>query len=410
MPPEADSTAPREPGRFHASRGIVFIACFFVLLFSPLALHIATLGHSAVVFATREAHPRPGVPRSFAEAVKLPAALDLWLQDRHGLRRELVTLNGYIRWHLLGDPASPRILPGRNGRLFMTHHDDAAANSLILDICGATDVTRQVDTALAALRTVNAVARADGLRPAFLIIPSAARLYPEDLPEPFDRQCAGHAPPVDGLAERMAQVPGIVFRYPLASMLAMKPELEVAPRINLHWAGEVPQRIISAFATQTLGLPAAVPLVSKEIAQRTDFSYINPGMNNTFPSRIPDQDAMGWRVCVQQHCGPIEGVSNSAARPLLRYLREGPGARIVVIGDSFSEWSTEMFIPYAREIWHIRTNILRHQAPADRDALMAAVRTRFQGEHVVFLFHDFGALMTVPQLPEMLWPGRPTAR
>jgi len=393
-----------------ARGNIAFIACFFVLLFAPLVLHLATLGQSAVVFGTREAHPRPAMPRSLAEATKLPAALDLWLQDRHGLRRELIIFNGFLRWHLLGDPASIRILPGSNGRLFLAHHDTAAANSLILDICGATDVSAQSDAAFAALQAVDANSRADGLRPAFLIVPSAARLYPEDLPEPFNRQCAGHMPPVDAFAERVAKLSDIAFRYPLPLMLAMKPELEVIPRINLHWSGEVPQRVVTDFASQTLGLPQAVPLASKTIAQRTDFSYVNPGMYSTFPSRVPDQEAMGWRACAQLSCGPVGDLSAGAARPLLRYLRDGPGARLVVIGDSFSEWSTEMFIPYAREIWHIRTNILRLVSPGERAALMAAVRTGFHGEYVVFLFHDYGLLMTIPLVPDMLWPGRAGSR
>jgi len=405
-----NSTEHNNTPRAHARGNIAFIACFFVLLFAPLVLHLATLGQSAVVFGTREAHPRPAIPRSLAETMKLPTALDLWLQDRHGLRRELIIFNGFLRWHLLGDPASTRILPGSNGRLFLAHHDAATANSLILDICGATDVSAQSDAALSALRAVDANARADGLRPAFLIVPSAARLYPEDLPQPFNRQCAGHTPPVDAFAQRVAQLPDIAFRYALPTMLAMKPALEAIPRINLHWAGEVPQRVVAEFASQTLGLPQAIPLASKIIAQRTDFSYVNPGMYSTFPSRIPDQEAMGWQACAQLACGPVGDLSAGATRPLLRYLRDGPGARLVVIGDSFSEWSTEMFIPYAREIWHIRTNILRLVPPAERAALMAAVRNSFRGEHVVFLFHDYGLLMTMPLLPDMLWPDRTSSR
>lgn len=389
----------------HAGRGgtRAFIALFFLLLFAPLLLHLATLGQSAVVFGGREPHPRPALPHGIRDVLQLPAALDLWLQDRHGLRRELVTLNGALRWHVLGDPASDRIVPGRRGRLFLANHDDAAANSLILDTCGAGTGAAKLDTADQAIRTIDARLRQTGLRPAFLIIPTAARLYPEDLPPPFDAQCAGRMPPVDALAARMT-TPAPVLHYPLPAMAAMKPERDVIPRRNFHWSGDVPRQVIAHFSEQVLGLRQAVAPAGTDTRIRTDFASINPGMYTTFPARVLDGAAMGWRLCIQQQCGAVDGVPASAVRPLQRYLREGPGARLLLIGDSYSEWSAEMFTPHAAEIWHIRTNLLGLLAPADRTALMAAALRRFQGQHVVLMFHDFGALTTIPALPGLLWP------
>lgn len=396
-----------DPGRTGTR---AFIALFFALLFAPLVLHLATLGQSAVVFGMREPHPRPSPPHSLRDVLKLPAALDLWLQDRHGLRRELVTLNGALRWHVLGDPASDRIVRGRHGRLFLAHHDDAAPNSLILDTCGAGAGAGRLDASAQAIRTIDARLRSEGLKPAFLVIPTAARLYPEDLPPPFDAQCAGRVPPVDTLAARMAADEPLAFRYALPMMAAMQREPDVIPRRNFHWSGEVPRRVIADFSERVLGLVQAIPPIGTDTRIRTDFASINPGMYTTFPSRVLNGPAMGWRLCVQQQCGAVKDVPASAIRPLQRYLRDGPGERLLLIGDSYSEWSAEMFTPYAAEIWHIRTNLLGLLTPADRVALMDAARRRFRGRYVVLLLHDFGTLTTIPALPGLLWPEAPTAR
>ncbi len=76
----------------------------------------------------------------------------------------------------------PPIVTGRNGRLFLGNHEGGAPNSLIAAVCGNGVADAAVTVAAAAIRPVLAAGRATGLPFRFVIVPTAPRIYPEDVP------------------------------------------------------------------------------------------------------------------------------------------------------------------------------------------------------------------------------------
>ena len=346
----------------------------------------------------------PARPATLDQARHLPDAIDGWLKDRFGLRQPLVRLNNWLRWQIFGEIATPRIVIGRNGRLFLAAHDDGPP-TLITDLCGAgvgdDRISRAADLITGKLKRV----RAAGFDPVLLLVLTAPRLYPEDIPEPYATECAGLRPSVDRVAALVAASEvGAELIYPVDLMLGSKGRDEPIPRHHFHWAGEVPVRVAEAVAEGHWSLPRTLTLPLRSITRASDLNNLNPGMGASDPIREPDVRAVGIRSCAGAGCGPIDGLTPGAESALERYTRPEPGPRLLIVADSFGDEISRNFLEQFGEVWRVATNSLAGVTLADRRSLAAALKARFQGERVLFVYHDAAALDGLGRIVDLFWP------
>ncbi len=138
----------------------------------------------------------------------------------------------WIGYRLTGH-LPPPLLAGRNGRVFLANHPTDPPGSLSAQVCGVGLDAAAIGRAADALRPVLAAGKATGLPFRLLVVPTAARLYPEDLPRGHGLCRPGGRPAGRGAGRR-------ALVYPVAAMEAMKPRFDVLPRRHFHWAGRGP--------------------------------------------------------------------------------------------------------------------------------------------------------------------------
>ena len=266
----------------------------------------------------------------------------------------------------------PPIVIGRNGRLFLGNHDGSPPNSLISDVCGAGVGQPAIDRAEAALKPVLAAGRATGLPFRFLVVPTAPRIYPEDVPASI--------PCSDWAADRLAHGlddPELV--YPVAAMQAMKAQFDVLPRQHFHWAGEGPLRV-AEFVADGMGLHRTTTLALRPDNRSSDLNGFYEGVGLHDRIGTPNLRAAGVSQCWGTRCTP------AIPESIVAFTRPGPG-RLLVIADSFGDEIGGDFTEYAGQVWLVRMNL----AVETPDAVANALRTSHP-DAIVVVYHDAGAL------------------
>ncbi|MDB5363640.1 MAG: hypothetical protein JWO51_4937 [Rhodospirillales bacterium] len=379
-----------------------FIPAFFLLIAAPALFQILLPDpqrDERRVLATM-----PALPATPDQARHLPDAIDGWLKDRFGLRQPLVRINNWLRWQAFGEIATPRIIIGRHGRLFLAGHDDGPA-TLITGLCGADADDAAIDRGAGIIVRGLERVRAAGLDAALLLVPTAPRLYPEDIPEPFATACAGRRPPVDRVAALVAASDvGPDLIYPIDLMLGLKAGSEPIPRHHFHWAGEAPVRVAEDVAERHWQLPRTLTLPLRTKGRNSDLNGLNPGMGASDAIREPDARAVGIRTCEGAACGPIDGLTPGAEFVLERYTRPEPGPRLLIIADSFGDEISRNFLEQFGEVWRVVTNNLPALSPTDRRVLADELKARFQGERVLYIYHDAAALGGLTVIADLFWP------
>ncbi len=239
---------------------------FFALIALPIIVQV--LAPPRRSFENRALATAPALPRSFPELSHFPSAVDAWLNDRFGLRRQLVETNNWLRYRLFAEIGSRRLTPGRNGRLFMGAHDGWPDNSLIFTFRGAPMPPAVIERAAASAALVLSEARAAFPDARLMLVPTAGRLYPEDIPNNLAATCRSAKPAGDRIVTRLKAGPdGAALIYPLELMLALKSHLPVIPRARFHWAGEAALRVAETISEQEFGLKNAL---SCRLSRTTD--------------------------------------------------------------------------------------------------------------------------------------------
>jgi hypothetical protein len=290
----------------------------------------------------------------------------------------------WLRYRLLGEVPSP-LLIGRNGRIFLANHAAGELGSMITAICGGSVDDAGVARAAAHIRPILAAARAIGVPVRFVIVPTAPRLYTEDLPLAYAHACD---PPNVPAADRLVALlhdPDVI--YPLPLMLGLKTQFEVLPRHHFHWAGQGPLHVAEAVAEQ-MGLKRTLTLPLRNINRSSDLDNLNPGMGEHDRIRDPDLRAGKVTFCIGARC------PDKLPGSILDYTRTVPApGRILVMADSFGDEIGADFIEYVGRVWLLRMNV----AIGEPAGLLAATALRtFKPDAIVIVYHDAGTLVLDP--------------
>ena len=267
----------------------------------------------------------------------------------------------------------PPIVVGRHDRLFLGNHDGNPPGSLIAAICGvgvdAAATTRSAEL----IDRVLTAGRGTGKPFRFLIVPTAPRIYPEDLPP--GTPCSD--PAADRVVEALAD-PNVL--YPVAAMQALKPRFDVLPRRHFHWAGEGPLRVAESVA-DAMGLHRALTLTLRDDNRASDLNGFDPGLGLHDRIHTPDLRAAEVAQCDGAECHP------ALPAAIVAFTRAGPG-RILVIADSFGDELAGNFTEYGGQVWLVRMNLATVAPPR----LLAPLLHAFRPDAIFVAYHDAGAL------------------
>lgn len=278
----------------------------------------------------------------------------------------------WLHYRLTG-VVPPPLVAGQHGRIFLGNHEGSPRGSLISSVCGSTVDAAGVARAVAALRPVLDAGHSAGVPFGLLIVPTAPRIYPQDLPP--------GTPCTDPAADRLTAAlhdPAVI--YPASLMQTLATQFDVLPRRHFHWAGEGPLRVAED-AARRLGLTQAITLTLRADNRASDLNLFDPGVGLHDRIGTPNLKAAGVAQCWGDRCSP-------AVPPALdTFVRPGTG-RLLILADSFGDEAAGDFAEFAATVWLVRMNTaLVSPLPPLVDALRG-----FHPDAILALYHDAGAL------------------
>ena len=391
------AVAPAATGRASVHTDNWGAAALVVLFCALLALPIAAAWlHWHLIAAPDEKRSlakAPHWPHDFRELLALPGRLSHLADDRFGFRNELVWLNGSLRYRLFGEVESDQVLFGRHGRLFLTSHVRGRPFSLVDAVCGIGDApatTRAMAGSIAHL-----LRDAGRLAPisAYIAIPTAPVLYPEDLPPWLAARCRSARPSAPAVRDALASGwPELAGRLvdPLDAMLAAKAAGYAIPLTNFHWGAAAAKAVVEAVAERSLGLAKRRDIGVRDVIAESDLAGFIPGITLRNPATVADFAGSGIEQCGGASCFP----ELASFAPVLRevshfWWESGHGPTLLLISDSFGALAAEYFAEYFADVIHV--NIAYERLSVEqRQRLREVLFARFKPDAMVVLFHDAG--------------------
>lgn len=170
---------------------------------------------------------------AFAAGYLLPA-------ENGGPLQQAIGPHPNAHYQPLGPPSEAHVTLGLDGHVFLNGGNDDAINALFDIACVQAHTDENAASIRSALDAWAATATARGLRLDLVLVPTAASLYadklPDHVPPSLRRACgkrtAGHSP-----LRAITAPPGLHFLYPLREMLAHRADPAFFPRANWHPTG-----------------------------------------------------------------------------------------------------------------------------------------------------------------------------
>jgi len=372
---------------------IAMVVLFLGMLWLPIAASILRLHVLGAPDEKRTLATAPGWPHTWTNLLAFPGALGRLADDRFGFRAELVWLNGRLRYRLFGELDSDQVLFGRHGRLFLTSHVKGQPFSLIDEACGVRTGPAQIAQAAARLAAVLAEAQRLARRSAFIAIPTAAVLYPDDLQPWLAARCRSFRPIVpairDVLAARWPALSGRLL-YPIEAMRAAMAVGDPIPLTNFHWSGLAAKRAVETVAEGPLGMTRRREIALGTTTEGSDLAGFTPGLRLRNRVEAPVYRGSGVRACSGVACAAELAPFAAGLNEVSRFRWEsGDGPTLLLISDSFGVRAAEYFGEYFADVIHLNIAYDRLDAEHLR-RLRGVLFDKFRPDTLLFLFHDGG--------------------
>ena len=303
-----------------------------------------------------------------------PRGFDGYLADHFGLRKYLIRADVFLRWNVFGKSTTPRLLPGRNGRIFLAGGEPPYRS--VLSTCGAygDDAWR----ALLGASMVEALRKAAAKLPAskVFVIPSASALYTQDLPGWIERACRDRVPLAPDLIGRIpADLRGTVALCGrTACRASVRPYRSFRRRTFTGRAGGL-RLFMQTLAERELGLKPKARAVWTEREVPVELSF---AFGRWFTHRVerPDWTASGVEQCTGASECFREPVFAGVDFPVAtsRFKRTNGPERLLILGDSFGVGAGGVLIDYFDEV--VALNMQQFAAAAGRQEEPAVAGAR----------------------------------
>lgn len=387
------------------------VVFWFALLGLPAAGH--WMPRSGETLAeNRPLAPAAAMPDSLASALAWPAAVQAWLHDHFGWRRELLVANNRFHHRVFGSFTSGSLVSGKDGYVFhgtegLAHHNALRA------LCGADAVP--MPKVRAQMRRMIDVARTGVADSYLLVVPDKARLNPEKRPQWLQDECAPFAPPLDALAAALSGDPDMAGRwfYPIDRMRAADRVRAVYPPWNLHWDYQGALPVADWLARERWSLPRRFDLPSTEQRLPFDLPQFAPGLGHWHQARVPLYEGTGVLVCHNApECFPEFPAEAATLFQVARYRSawqlpvEQRRPRLVILGDSFGEAIADPLAPYFAEVWYLSMNQLARLTPEQKRRLRHVAVDLFRPDVLLQVYSErtvlYGHERYLPRIADFL--------
>ena len=227
------------------------LAALFVLtIFLPAALAVLPWKpQSPALTEKRQLAPRPALPAGIDDLLTFPQRFNRFFDDHFPLRTQLIQRYNYLRIKIMRQSDQRSVLLGRDGWLFYTQERQ------LRDFIGRAPFSEEK---LEALRGLLEARRdwlaARGIAYLFVIPPAKPSIYPEYMPENYQR--ARGRTRLDRVMDHMGRHSDITIVDLRSSLLAAKSEHLLFHRSDTHWnalGGLAASGEIMRAVSQTLG-------------------------------------------------------------------------------------------------------------------------------------------------------------
>ncbi len=394
-----------------AFRRLAAVAGFFLLISLPGTVQLSGRARDDGQSENRVLSPPPPLPTSLRDVLALPRTTDAWLDDHFGFRRALIGLSNRLRFAVFGESGNPQIAFGRHRQLFLTSHDAADPQQMLLFLCrgGSHDAGNRT-MAMALAGFLEAAIQHDP-RMIDLLVPTKTILDRRDLPGWMQARCAGGREVLPALLAALNTArPDLIAHvdYPLALMRRLREAADPYPRFNFHWDGPAVGAIAATVAENRFGRRRLGPLPTISQAKQSDIARLLPGVRLDFHTAEPDLARAGITGGPQI---PALGASGRILGDVSSFTRhDGPETarepRLLIISDSFGQAIAPWFAAYYGQVWHVAINNLQRLGAPERQALLASLFNGFRPDDLLLVFHDYSQGYLNAQLTPLLWrPG-----
>jgi hypothetical protein len=376
-----------------AGRATLVIA-FAVLLCLPRLSHLIRLPLGSDVSENRALAAAPGWPKSRTDMETFAARASAYLADHFGLRGALVELDGWLRYRVFGDFLSDEVILGRHKRVFLTSHEAGVPFSNIDRICGVGISDAEFESIAGGIARMLDAANPVAARSAYVSVPTAPLIYPEDLPDWVARRCAAHQPMAPRVRAALASArPDLVGRMisPDAAERAAKADGFAYLPWDFHWSGLAARSVTRAISEQDLGLPRLREIPFAIEREPSDLSALTAGMRHFDQAWEPRPAAAGLAFChiIGGTCDPAFAGSARALREMsVAHRPGGTGPRLLILGDSFGQQAANYFGEYFDDVVFLNLAFERVLTPGELETLGASIATRGRPDFFLLLFHD----------------------
>jgi hypothetical protein len=300
----------------------------------------------------------PAKPHGWAELIKYPGQLDLWINDHMGLRNQLIALNNRIRYRLFRQFPTPQVLNGRGRTVLVSHGPADREYSAVTIPCGW--VQRHPSIAREQLNHFVQQLQDHGLTANLLLVPSAPVIYPETLPRFLQKRCQRQPVPLQQImaSPELTPLARAHIEYPLGMLMTAKAKYTIFPDTWFHWGGDGPRLVSELMENRFWPGSTSKPLVSYPVSQPSDIGHLFPGVH--LSSMVPSIDfaASGVQPCMNlEPCFPELPDILGHLWATARYRNpHAPLGRLIVISDSFGPGLAPWLSRYYQDVVLIPTN------------------------------------------------------
>jgi hypothetical protein len=386
-------------GRMRQGLQAVFVGLMAMLALLPMAAQLAGF-NTWRAGENRAQAIVPTMPRDLPALHAWPRAAEAALNDRFGLRTQLVSLHDRILFQLFGVFASNAILAGPGGRLFLSSD---WTRSLIRQGCGKAlpdgEVARLAAEAEAMLRAL----RDRAPRVDLLVVPSAPVLYPEELPAWLRPDCDTGTPLAQQVLGRLPPEWRAHAFFPIERLREPDPRGPAIPLRHLHWDAVGAAAGIGAWAEEHRQLGRLRELETAWHRRPSDLGGFFPGLALSSMVLEVAPDASGIEQCLGWPCFPANA---EAARILvdvrrLRVADAGAG-RVLVLSDSYGSAAAPWLLRHIGEVTQVTVNNADPLSPDQRRRLAQALLEEYRPDQVLVVIPDISLHLTLPRVLSLL--------
>jgi len=204
------------------------IASFAGLLWLPLLVGILTHGPTVSETEQRSLAALPDFELSAEAVARLPEALEIYYDDRVGLRDWLIRAWAWLHMHGLGVSSSDKLIIGQDGWLFFGH-ENAVAQYRGLARFEPSELDRWADILEGRRRWL----AERGIAYLLVLVPNKHRQYGQYMPASLPR--ASEVSQLDQLVERLGQDGSVPFLDLRVALDAAARETRVYHKTDTHW-------------------------------------------------------------------------------------------------------------------------------------------------------------------------------